>query len=690
LLPVTLEEGRPSALHDLKRNNFYTVEENVPLKHDIRSEQYARQLQFVAEQTKELLQRMRKDRGEHVETVKGPFAGKTVLLAEKEDDVEDQWDDIHAYLSDFGVTVLSAGGDRQGDDPEAFGAAVRSHLEKADLFVQLLSPVDEANHRAEGKPSCAKLQYDVANSRPPPLGILQWRKPRLRRDALKHWDKELLDSPHVLAVGLEEFKRGIKDKLNAPPPRLPEIRTSTKPYIYITADEEDIPYAQVIKQKAEGEKLAGNCEIIASEDREKNFEEAIRITDVIVVLFGAGKRQFVDDWLRFYARKKASGGAKPPELDALCRNAVRRPTSFGELVKLCNGDGDGVRAVVEAFRAPECNFLLPEVDAEPTLNDLTMVDIAHESLIRQWRTLSRWLEKEGHAAHEWHRLKDDAERGPFIYWQQLGKAIELRDEVKPTAAWAERYGGGFDKITRMITRSQWLQRAFYLAAAVAVVLGLWACFTIIQKTALANSNFELAVTSSQTLLDTLGGSVNRGDITLTGANAMLEVAKQIATQVSGVKQTKQTVSLLVELAFTTSDIYYTLGDNTQALDSAKRAEELIKPLRAAAPNDPEVLRLLYGSIWRAGDAISMRGRDEATQRQALARFLEAEKLALRLMELAPDNSNYKRDLLFVQRKIGDVDQMGTNTEAAIAEYKKALPVIEAALAKSPTDPLLVT
>jgi hypothetical protein len=324
LLPVTLEEGRPSALHDLKRNNFYTVEENVPLKHDIRSEQYARQLQFVAEQTKELLQRMRKDRGEHVETVKGPFAGKTVLLAEKEDDVEDQWDGIHAYLSDFGVTVLSAGGDRQGDDPEAFGAAVRSHLEKADLFVQLLSPVDEANHRAEGKPSCAKLQYDVANSRPPPLGILQWRKPRLRRDALKHWDKELLDSPHVLAVGLEEFKRGIKDKLNAPPPRLPEIRTSTKPYIYITADEEDIPYAQVIKQKAEGEKLAGNCEIIASEDREKNFEEAIRITDVIVVLFGAGKRQFVDDWLRFYARKKASGGAKPPELDALCRAPPRK------------------------------------------------------------------------------------------------------------------------------------------------------------------------------------------------------------------------------------------------------------------------------------------------------------------------------------------------------------------------------
>jgi hypothetical protein len=329
LLPVSAEEGRPHALCGPKRNNFFVREGKIPIKLNPRSEKhgdlYATQLQIVAEEIKELLQKMRRAAGTAVIEANKPFSGRTVLLAEKDDDIDHQWESIRAYLHDFGANILSADAEEPNDNLEEFKATCRANLDRADLFVQLLSPVDEANRWIEGKPSRAELQYNLAVNRARPIPLLQWRKPGIRPDTLKHWDRDLLDGPHVAALGLEEFKREIKKKmLELSAPTRSEINTSNKPYIFITADDADIKYAQELKEKAEGEKLAGNCEIIATKNRMKNFKEAIRITDVIVVLYGAGNPDFVDEWLRTYARKKASGEAKPPVLDAFCRAPPRK------------------------------------------------------------------------------------------------------------------------------------------------------------------------------------------------------------------------------------------------------------------------------------------------------------------------------------------------------------------------------
>ena len=55
-----------------------------------------------------------------------------------------------------------------------------------------------------------------------------------------------------------------------------------------------------------------------------------------------------------------------------------------------------MRGVVDAFRAPGVNFLVPELDPKhPKLPPDAYIDISHESLIRQWKKLSEWLEKEG-------------------------------------------------------------------------------------------------------------------------------------------------------------------------------------------------------------------------------------------------------------------------------------------------------
>src|SRR5262245_47235381 len=119
LLPVSEEEGRPPELCGPKRNNFYVHEGKVPIKLNPVFEkqhgyEYSARLQAVAEQIKELLQKMRRDAGVHVEEAKKPFAGKTVLLADMEPDIQRDWEDVSAYLHAFGVTVLAAGGNASG------------------------------------------------------------------------------------------------------------------------------------------------------------------------------------------------------------------------------------------------------------------------------------------------------------------------------------------------------------------------------------------------------------------------------------------------------------------------------------------------------------------------------------------------------------------------------------------------
>jgi len=140
--------------------------------------------------------------------------------------------------------------------------------------------------------------------------------------------------------------------------------------------------------------------------------------------------------------------------------AVRRPRRFGELVTLAGGNRQAVREVVDTFRAAGCNFLTPEFDpAHPKpLDDDAIIDISHESLIRQWITLSHWLEKEARAAQHWRRLRDRMADGDLLQGRELGVLIAWKEEMKPNAEWAKRYGGDFPAAMKFLEASQSAER----------------------------------------------------------------------------------------------------------------------------------------------------------------------------------------------------------------------------------------
>ena len=141
---------------------------------------------------------------------------------------------------------------------------------------------------------------------------------------------------------------------------------------------------------------------------------------------------------------------------ATVAEAVRRPRPFGELVKLADGDEQSVRKVVDSFRTAGVNFLAPELELvkpQPLDND-TIVDISHESLIRQWDKLSGWLEKEARAAQYWRRLRDRLADGDLLQGRELAALVAWKEEMKPNAEWAKRYGGDFDSAMRLLEASE--------------------------------------------------------------------------------------------------------------------------------------------------------------------------------------------------------------------------------------------
>jgi hypothetical protein len=132
-------------------------------------------------------------------------------------------------------------------------------------------------------------------------------------------------------------------------------------------------------------------------------------------------------------------------------NAVRRPCRLSDLQEEAEqraaGGAAAAARIVDLFRATGCNFLQPGPGV--LLSADLVIDISHESLIRQWEDLSGWLRDEARADANWRRLLMNADRhaageGELLSGLNLASLAQWWDAEQPTPALAARHGGGFD------------------------------------------------------------------------------------------------------------------------------------------------------------------------------------------------------------------------------------------------------
>ena len=122
---------------------------------------------------------------------------------------------------------------------------------------------------------------------------------------------------------------------------------------------------------------------------------------------------------------------------------IRRPTRFADLGAITGLGRPRLERVLAPFRAPGAAFLMPP-EGDPLQAD-TVIDLAHESLMRIWHRLRDWGEEEAEAARMLRRLADAAElhhRGQASLWRdpELQFAQDWRHLYQPTPPWAAQYG----------------------------------------------------------------------------------------------------------------------------------------------------------------------------------------------------------------------------------------------------------
>lgn len=193
---------------------------------------------------------------------------------------------------------------------------------------------------------------------------------------------------------------------------------------------------------------------------------------------------------------------------------TRRPTPINELITLTEAKEDELVDVIDRFRAPGCAFLMPNYKVSITQD--TVIDVAHESIMRKWKRLKEWVDDEMKSAERYLRLAKSAElyyegKAGLLVNPELQLTLRWQQQNKPNKAWAYRYDPSFEKAMefldyskkeyeREITRKENQQRRdLQRARRFAIILGAASLVSILFLVISLNLTFKAEASEKNAL-----------------------------------------------------------------------------------------------------------------------------------------------------------------------------------------------
>ncbi|MEO6330405.1 MAG: hypothetical protein ABIO55_15830 [Ginsengibacter sp.] len=135
---------------------------------------------------------------------------------------------------------------------------------------------------------------------------------------------------------------------------------------------------------------------------------------------------------------------------------IRRPVRLKELEEITKTGKEELLAIINLFIEDKRSFLVINRTGE---QDDYVIDISHESLIRQWYTLNGWVDEEAEASKNYLRLVESSnlyrdKRKDFLSGSELQLALKWCSEFKPVQVWAQRYNKDFEGSMRYLQESE--------------------------------------------------------------------------------------------------------------------------------------------------------------------------------------------------------------------------------------------
>lgn len=127
---------------------------------------------------------------------------------------------------------------------------------------------------------------------------------------------------------------------------------------------------------------------------------------------------------------------------------VRYPSNVKTIRSVVPCTGDELYEVIEEFRNPSISVLTPQHSIR--LDDDSIIDLSHESLIHLWDRLRKWIDEESSSVQMYLRLSEASalyQQGKTGLLKQpdLQLAINWREQNKPTLWWAQKYNPAYER-----------------------------------------------------------------------------------------------------------------------------------------------------------------------------------------------------------------------------------------------------
>ena len=395
---------------------------------------------------------------------------------------------------------------------------------------------------------------------------------------------------------------------------------------------------------------------------------------------------------------------------------IRRPTSVGDLTAICETSEAEVVRVVEIFRRPGRSFLMPPADVP--LEEQSIVDLSHESLMRCWARLVGWTEQERVSADIYSRLSDAAmwcEEGRAGLWRnpELEVGQKWKAENRPTAAWALRYNPNFVQVMSFLDRSEEerqrisdesrreRQKKLRQTQWAAGILGslflitLFLAYFALRQTRRAEENLRWAKKAVDESLSSAGSEQARE---ASDVPQMEEFRKKLLDKA----QTFYTLlaqknSTNLDLRIEEAEAHSRLGDINRLTgrynEAAQEYNEAITRLTALAtqyPSQPDIRqRLAYSHNW-LGETI--RGALENnssfgtyTPADAEKEYSEAIRVQENLHNQDPESAVYQQELARTYYNRGIIRFWVKDAQGAQVDFSKATELLEPLGSRSSTS-----
>lgn len=153
---------------------------------------------------------------------------------------------------------------------------------------------------------------------------------------------------------------------------------------------------------------------------------------------------------------------------------IRRPAYLSEIELITGANRKQVLSIIERFQSGGRSFLSV---SEDKIKGDSLIDISHESLIRQWKTLRDWVDKEAESRATYLRVVDAAVRhkaNKAKLWgnPDLQIALDWREKSSPNKAWASRYSEEFDTAMSFLNKSKRRRRVKLIAGTVITLIAI--------------------------------------------------------------------------------------------------------------------------------------------------------------------------------------------------------------------------